>query len=69
MVLPKLALLHGFLGFSRRGPIECFRGVEHALRRVHIAPLMPEVPPAGTIVERADALSRQLFRNDAPAFA
>lgn len=66
---PTLALLHGFLGFSRRGPIECFRGVEHALRRVHITPLIPEVPPAGTIVERAEALAQQLFRNDAPAFA
>lgn len=69
MAPPTLALLHGFLGFSRRGPIECFRGVEHALRRVHITPLMPEVPPAGTIVERAEALARQLFHSDAPAFA
>ena len=69
MVSPTLALLHGFLGFSRRGPIECFRGVEHALRRVHITPIMPEVPPAGTIVERAEALARQLFHSDAPAFA
>ncbi len=69
MALPTLALLHGFLGFSHRGPIEYFRGVERALRRIHIAPLIPEVPSAGTIAERAEVLSRQLFRRNASAFA
>ncbi|MDQ3185157.1 MAG: thioesterase [Pseudomonadota bacterium] len=69
MAVPTLALLHGFLGFSRRGPIEYFRGVEHALREMHIIPLMPEVSPAGTIAERAEALARQLFLSDAPTFA
>lgn len=69
MALPTLALLHGFLGFSHRGPIAYFRGVEHALHRMHIIPLIPEMPSAGTIAERAEALSRQLFRSNAPAFA
>ena len=27
MTTPTVVLLHGFLGFSRRGPIEQFRGV------------------------------------------
>lgn len=66
---PKLALLHGFLGFSRRGPIEYFRGVKEVLNKVHIVPLIPEVPSAGTIAERAEVLAHKLFRNDAPAFA
>lgn len=69
MPSPTLALLHGFLGFSHRGPIEYFRGVKKALSKMHIVPLIPEVPPAGTIAERAKALVPQLFSNDAPAFA
>lgn len=66
---PALALLHGFLGFSHRGPIEYFRGVKEALRRIHIVPLIPEVPPAGSIAERAEALARKLFSSDSHAFA
>ena len=69
MASPTLALLHGFLGFSRRGPIEYFRGVNKALRKNHIAPLIPEVPSAGSIVERAEALAHKLFSSNAPAFA
>lgn len=69
MALPTLALLHGFLGFSHRGPIDYFRGVKAALREIHISPLIPEVPSAGTIAERAEALARKLFNSDAPAFA
>ena len=69
MASPTLALLHGFLGFSRRGPIEYFRGVKEALRKMHIVPLIPEVPSAGTIAERAEVLAHKLFRNNAPAFA
>lgn len=69
MTPPTLALLHGFLGFSHRGPIEYFRGVKKVLRQSHIRPLIPEVPPAGMIAERAETLARQLFRNDAPSFA
>ncbi len=65
---PTLALLHGFLGFSHRGPIEYFRGVGQMLRKMDIAYLIPEVPPAGTVAERAEALARQLFRSDAPVF-
>ncbi len=69
MALPTLALLHGFLGFSNSGPIEYFRGVRKALRKKHLGPLIPDVPAAGTIAERAEALARKLFCSDAPAFA
>lgn len=69
MVHPTVALLHGFLGFSRRGPIEQFRGVEKALTRAQIRPLIPEVPSAGTIAERAEALALKLFHGTTPAFA
>ncbi|SFW30830.1 triacylglycerol lipase [Nitrosovibrio sp. Nv17] len=69
MTAPTLALLHGFLGFSRRGPIEYFRGVGSALRERGIAPLTPEVRPAGTIAERAEALARTLLRGNAETFA
>lgn len=69
MVRPTLVLLYGFLGFSRRGPIEYFRGVEQALCQAHIVPLIPEVPPTGTVVERAEAIASQLFCSDAPSFA
>lgn len=66
---PTLALLHGFLGFSHCGPIEYFRGVRKALCHKHIRTLMPEVPGAGSIAERAETLARKLFRNNAPTFA
>lgn len=69
MISPTLVLLHGYLGFSQRGPISYFRGVEQALRRVNIVPLVTQVPPAGTVAERAQVLSRQLFQSDAAAFA
>lgn len=69
MILPTPALLHGFLGFSRRGPIVYFRGVAQALRQAGIVPLVPEVPAAGTVAERAEALARQLFRSDSSTFA
>jgi triacylglycerol lipase len=69
MAFPAPALLHGYLGFSYRGPIAYFRGVERILRRAGIVPLVPEVPAAGTIAERAEALARQLFRSGVPAFA
>lgn len=38
--------------------------MEHALRQARIAPLVPEVPPAGKVAERAEALASQLFRMD-----
>lgn len=66
---PALALLHGFLGFSHRGPIEYFRGVKETLREMHITPLIPEVPSTGTIAERAETLASKLFCGNAPAFA
>ncbi len=69
MIRPALVLLYGFLGFSRYGPIEYFRGVEQALCQAHVVPLIPEVPPGGTVVERAEALASQLFCSDAPSFA
>ncbi len=69
MPSPTLALLHGYLGFTRCGPIEYFRGVEQALRRTGLTPLIPQAPPASTVAERAEALARQLLHSDAPAFA
>lgn len=69
MILPTPALLHGFLGFSRRGPIVYFRGIAQALRQAGIVPLVPEVPAAGIVAERAEALARQLFRSDSSTFA
>lgn len=69
MVRPVLVLLYGFLGFSRHGPIEYFRGMKQALNQAHIAPLIPEVPSAGTVAERAEALANQLFHSDASSFA
>jgi|SRR6185437_12900460 len=69
MVRLALVLLYDFLGFSRCGPIKYFRGVEHALRQARIAPLVPEVPPAGTVAKRAEALTSQLFRMDTSSFA
>ncbi len=69
MPSPALALLHGYLGFTRCGPVEYFRDVEQALRRTGVIPIIPQAPPAGTVAERAEALARQLFRNDAATFA
>jgi triacylglycerol lipase len=69
MARPTLALLHGFLGFSHRGPIEYFRGVKGALRQMHIPLLIPEVPPAGTIGERAETLAAKLLRGNTSTFA
>ncbi|HVW64567.1 MAG TPA: alpha/beta fold hydrolase [Nitrosospira sp.] len=64
-----LVLLHGFLGFSHLGPIEYFRGIRKALLPMRIMPLIPEVPGAGTIAERAETLARHLFRSNKQAFA
>jgi triacylglycerol lipase len=69
MSRPQLVLLHGFLGFVKWGPFEYFRGVRGALRKMNIDPITPEVPGAGTIVERAEVLARTLFRTKLPAFA
>lgn len=69
MTLPTLALLHGYLGFSHRGPIEYFRGIGQTLRRMDIAYLIPEVPSSGAVAEQAEALARQLFRSNVPVFA
>ena len=69
MASPTLVLIHGFLGFSRWGPIEYFRGVRKMLLRSGIRPLIPKLPPAGSIAVRADALARELFSTDASAFA
>lgn len=69
MTSPGVALLHGFLGFARCGPIAYFRGVGDALRQGGVVPLVPEVPATGTVAERAEALARQLFRTDTSTFA
>jgi triacylglycerol lipase len=69
MASPTLVLIHGFLGFSRWGPIEYFRGVRKMLLRSGIRPLIPNLPPAGSIAVRAEALARVLFSTYASAFA
>jgi triacylglycerol lipase len=69
MASPTLVLIHGFLGFSRWGPIEYFRGVRKMLLRSGIRPLIPKLPSAGSIAARSEALARELFRTDASAFA
>ena len=69
MTSTRIVLLHGFWGFVRCGPVSYFRGVADALRRSGPPPLVPRVPPSGTIAERAEALARQLFRTDISAFA
>ena len=69
MASPTLVLLHGFLGFSRWGPIEYFRGVRKMLLRAGVHPLIPELPSAGSIAMRAEALARELLSTDASAFA
>ena len=68
MARPVVALLHGFLGFVRWGPFEYFRGVSQALNQANIDHLMPEVPSAGTVAERAEVLARKLFQTDIPIF-
>jgi triacylglycerol lipase len=69
MARPVVALLHGFLGFVKWGPFEYFRGVSPALNQASISHLMPEVPSAGTVAERAEVLARKLFQTDIPIFA
>jgi triacylglycerol lipase len=52
---PVPVLLHGFL-FADCGPFRYFRGVEKAMRRQGMAPLLPRVPLAGSVERRAAAL-------------
>ncbi len=68
MARPVVALLHGFLGFVRWGPFEYFRGVSQALHQANVAHLMPEVPSAGTVAERAETLARKLLPDNIPTF-
>jgi triacylglycerol lipase len=65
---PVPVLLHGFLGFPRLGPIPYFRGIETALRMRGIVPLIPALPPAGSIADRAAALAVALRDHAAERF-
>ncbi len=65
---PVPVLVHGFLGFVRIGPLDYFRGVGRALRAMGIEPLIPRLPYAGTIAERAGALARALRDHGAASF-
>jgi triacylglycerol lipase len=65
---PVPVLVHGFLGFAKVGPISYFRGVEKALRAIGITPVIPALPMAGSVAERADALARALQRHPASSF-
>jgi triacylglycerol lipase len=69
MTSSQVVLLHGFLGFVRYGPISYFRGVADALRQAGLTPFVTNVPSAGTIAERAEALAQQLFPTDISTFA
>ena len=69
MTYPVPVLLHGYLGFSHLGPIQYFRGVAHALEHAGVHCLVPAIPPAGTIAERATSLARQLFQSDIAEFS
>lgn len=65
---PVPVLLHGFLGFAHFGPITYFRGVQRALAKDGVCVIVPTMPPAGSIMERADVLARALMRSSAAAF-
>jgi triacylglycerol lipase len=66
---PVPVLVHGFLGFDRIGPISYFRGVAPALRAAGFSPLIPKLPPAGSVAERGSALAAFLQRQAADGFA
>jgi triacylglycerol lipase len=66
---PVPVLLHGFLGFEHFGPITYFRGVQRALAKEGLDLIVPMMPPAGSIHERADVLARVLMRSSAASFA
>lgn len=68
MIRPVPVLLHGYLGFSRFGPVQYFRGVAHALEQAGVHCLLPAVLPTGTIAERASMLASALFKSDIPEF-
>jgi len=61
-------LVHGFLGFDRIGPLEYFRGVDRALRSDGLSPLIPRLPPASSIAERAAALAAFLRPRSSESF-
>ncbi len=67
-----LVFIHGFLGFNRLSlpfyNIHYFRGLERLLRRLAVPYLIPALPPAGQVAERAEVLSRHLSNSDAAAF-
>jgi len=69
---PTLVFIHGFLGFDRLSLPFCevpyFRGLEKLLRRLAVPYLIPAVPPAGRVAERAEVLSRHLSNSGSGAF-
>jgi triacylglycerol lipase len=65
---PVPVLLHGLFGFSHIGPVSYFRGIEAMLRRNGITPLVPSLPPTGSIADRAEALAHALKRHPASSF-
>ena len=68
LLRPLPVLLHGFLGFRHVGPIHYFRGIEAALRADGCVPLIPTLPPVGTVADRAEVLASVLRRHPADAF-
>lgn len=65
MTATTLVLLHGYLGFAEIGPISYFRNLRDMLGRQYGDVLVPQVPPTGSIAERAASLAEQLFSNPA----
>lgn len=63
-----VVLLHGFLGFSRVGPVHYFRGLEAALEPFGYPLLVPNLPPASSVAERAISLAEQLDQYPASEF-
>ena len=65
---PVPVLIHGFLGFSRLGGLEYFRGVQRQLAGLGVTPVIPQLPPLDSVRERAEALAAILAQHKAREF-
>lgn len=57
-----IVLCHGFLGFTKVGPVEYFRGVEDELKAFGCKVITPQVDPTGSIEERAKKLNEEIIK-------
>ncbi len=64
--------VHGFLGFSKLRllfyDLHCFGKLEAELSRQGVPFVIPTLPPAGTVAERAEALAVQLAPHRSGSF-